>query len=89
MSENRTHAPPLRCRIAAKLVSPSPSVMLCKCMLGRRHQIRRCAGCSANSREIIVESLLRGFEDGLKSPLDLHVTVDDNTKEETPCPSKE
>ena len=68
MSENKKHAPPLRCRIAVKLVQPSPSAMFCKCMLGRHHRIRQCAGCSANAGEIIVESLLRGFEDGLKNP---------------------
>lgn len=67
MSENKKHAPPLRCRIAAKLVPPSPSAIFIKCMLGRHHRIRECAGCSANSSEIIVESLLRGIEDGLNS----------------------
>lgn len=67
MNKNDKHAPPLRCRIAAKLVPPSPSAMFCKCALGRRHQTRRCGGCSANSREIIVESLQRGIDDGLKA----------------------
>jgi hypothetical protein len=68
MSENKKHAPPLRCRIAAKLVPPSPSLMLIRCALGRRRKTRLCGGCSANSREIIVESLLRGIEEGLKNP---------------------
>lgn len=76
MNENKKHKPPLRCRIAAKLILPSPSAMLCKCALGRHHQTRRCGGCSANSGEIIVDSLQRGIEDGLKSPLPFKLTAD-------------
>lgn len=79
MSENKKHAPSLRCRIAAKIVPPSPSAMFCKCALGRHHQTRRCAGCSANSGEIIVESLRRGFEDGLKSPPPFKISKDGKT----------
>lgn len=59
------HKPPLLCRIRAKLIPPSPSVMLCKCALGLRNKTRKCPGCEANTGETICEAILAGFASGL------------------------
>ncbi len=59
------HKPPRLCRIRAKLIPPSPSVMLCKCALGLRNKTRKCPGCEANTGETICEAILEGFASGL------------------------
>lgn len=59
------HKPPRLCRIMAKFIPPSPSLMLCKCALGLRHKTRKCPGCEANTGETICGAILEGFESGL------------------------
>ena len=67
MKDNKKHEIPLLCRLKSEIILKSPSAMLCKCKLGIMRDTRRCCGCSANIREIFIENLSKGFDEGLKA----------------------
>lgn len=55
--------PPLRCRIACKLIGKSPSALMWKCGLGRRAASGKCARCP----EWYPNMIMQGFEEGIKA----------------------
>lgn len=64
MSRGAWTFPPLRCRIACKLIGASPSAMMCDCILGRRSaNARKCAKCPAYIPGLIAQ----GFDEGVKT----------------------
>lgn len=55
--------PPLRCRIACKLIGKSPSALMWKCSLGRLATSAKCARCP----EWYPNKIIQGFETGIKA----------------------
>lgn len=60
---NKRKRPPLRCRIACKLIGKSPSALMWKCSLGRLATSAKCARCP----EFYANKIMQGFAEGIKA----------------------